>query len=584
MFSRSIIPLLLILIATNTACSSTGKDGPSAPGGAADPATIVIATVDGEGLTLADAMGTFTSSHSGHGALVQGEAAVRELAGRTIERRLFLAEAEALELRQDPYVLAVVEDFKQTTAQGRFWTREVDDKVEVSDEDVEAFYAKTDVALSVSLIEVADADLAQQLRERVLAGEDFNQLAQEHSIHESSVMGGLLTYVRRGEIDMALEQPSFDLAEVGELTSVVQTESGWAFVRLDERTVNPIRPERAVIIPQIRSILKGRAEDELRDAINERVEGEAGVVIHEELLTKEMLLGTGDADVMVAESAGETMTLGAFRDQLDLGAVGAAPEDQVAEAALGMVSEWTHDLAMRQHMESNGLLEDPVVLELARSFHEETMLDTLYERFVYVEVDATDEQIRGFYDEHIDDQFTRPAKVRLAYIVVPDEEAGMAVMARLDQGEDFGDMAREKSMDKTSSMHGGRIGWIAPGELVQEVEERAFALPTGSVDGPIMTELGVFVINVLDREEESVVPYVVAKKAAMRRLFKQLMRDAYDDWARLLRERADIQLVDAGIRDAAAWFDSQGAPTDAPDSPSDHAMPPPGSMSGGPGR
>ncbi|MHC4844715.1 MAG: peptidylprolyl isomerase, partial [Planctomycetota bacterium] len=514
MFTRSAFLLLLILLSSATACRSTGKDGaPGTPDGKG-PESIVIAVVDGEGLTLADAMGTFTSSHSGHGALVQGEPAVRELAGRTIERRLFLAEAEALGLREDPYVLAAVEDHKQTVAQGRFWTAEVDDKVSVSDEDVEAFYAKTDVALSVSLIEVGDADLARALRERVLAGEDFNQLAQEHSIHESSVLGGLLTYVRRGEMDMALEQPSFDLQEVGELTDVVQTENGWAFVRLDERTVNAMRPDRAVIIPQIRSILKGRAEDELRDAINERVEAEAGVVIHEHLLTKDALLGSGDADVVIAESAGDSVTLGEFRDQLDLGAVGAAPEEAVAEAALGMIGEWAHDLAMRQHMETTGRLEDPVVLERAAAFHEETMLDVLYERYVYADVDASEEQIRGFYDEHVEDQFTRPAKVRLAYIVVPDEEAAMGIIGRLDTGEDFGDIARELSIDKTSAMHGGRIGWIAPGELVQEVEERAFALMPGSIDGPILTEAGVFVINVLERDESEVVPYIVAKKAA----------------------------------------------------------------------
>jgi peptidyl-prolyl cis-trans isomerase SurA len=121
-------------------------------------------------------------------------------------------------------------------------------------------------------------------------------------------------------------------------------------------------------------------------------------------------------------------------------------------------------------------------------------------------------------------------------------------------------------------VHGGRIGWIKPGEILPEVEARAFALAEGAIDGPIPTAQGWFLVNVLDRKEPEGVPFEGAKSAVLKRLLKDRQREAYAVWATRLRERAEIVFDEAGIHAAVEWLARQ--PQEAPrpsDTDSPHA-------------
>ena len=544
-----------------TALGALGAAACQAPGEVqqAESKAIVIAVVNEQPLTLDDAMSTFLSSHTGHGVLVQGEPAVRELAGRLVTRELFRAEAESLGIPEDEGVLAQVEDFRRETAETVFWRREVEERIQVSEEDVEDFYAKTEVALSISLMETQDRASAAELLQRVEQGEDFGELAQQHSTHPSRTFGGSIPYVRRGEIDSALEGVAFALQEPGELTPIVQTSSGFAFVRLEERTINLNRPPREVIIPQIRSILSGRHEDELREEVEERVQQRGRMKVDATHLTRDALLATSAADAVVAESAGETLNLGGLREMLNLDAVRNAPPDEVAVAAEGIVDDWAFDKALRLEIEESGLLRDPEVNALTESYRETAILTKLYESYVYADIDIAEEDLREYYETHKDTEYTQPAEVQLAYIVVETKEEALELLGRVEAGQDFADLAKAHSIDPTSAAHGGRIGWTRPGQLIETVEERALVLSPGEMDGPIETELGHFLVKALDRREAHLVPYQQARGSVMKRLVKEVKRESYDAWAVRLRERANVRIPDEGIDRAVAWLAAQAA-------------------------
>ncbi len=541
--------------ATVSACAAIG--GPF--GRDAGPESIVIARVDGEPLTFENAMDAFLPSHTGHGILVRGEQAIRELAGRIVERRLFLQEAMTLGVHEDPEVLLAVEEYGLALAGIEFWKREVDEQIFVSDEEVEAFYAKTDQALSLSLLQVDDGDRAEELREAILGGAEFAELAEAESTHASASFGGAVTYVRRGELERSLEDLAFALEEPGDLTPVVETEDGFVFVRLDERTLNPVRPDRDVAIPQIRSILESRVEDRLREETEARVQREAAASLFGEWLVRDELIGEGNGDVIVAESSGETLTMDAFRTMLNMDAIRSGPEQQVAEAALAIAAQWTQRRAVALAVKGTDILEDPDVVRKLEKFRRDAILTTLYEDYVYGDLEYGEEDIRAYYDEHSEDEFTRPPEVRLAYLVVAEAQTAEEAARRLAAGEDFETVANDVSIDQASAAHGGRIGWVRPGQILSVVEERVFALEIGELDGPIETELGYFVVQALDRRDSVPVPYEMARRMAEERVAKSMRKNAYDEWARALRERAGIEILDEGIREAAAWVETQAA-------------------------
>ncbi|MHC5209183.1 MAG: peptidylprolyl isomerase [Planctomycetota bacterium] len=521
------------------------------------PSEIVIARFNDQPLTLQTALETFLDSHVGHGVLVQGESAVRELAGRIIERQVFLSEARALELDQDESVIAATEEYAMRTAELLYWEREVDEQVSIDDEEVEQFYEKTDQALSISLIETRDREQAEELRAQVRDGAEFAALAREHSIHTSSELGGMLSFVKRGEIDPAMEAPVFALGETGDLTPVTQTAEGWAFARLDERTINEMRPDRAVAIPQIRSILEERAAKARREELTAAALEAADVFLDDELLDPETLHGDDRGDATLARSAGDTLTLKEFREYLDLEALASADAETAAEATHGLVNEWIQERAVRAAVRRSGLLDDPEVVAKARVLREDATLQSLYQRYVYADIEITDDDIRAYYEEHRHDEFTRPPEVRLAFVAVPTEEEIQAVAARIQAGEDFGAIAREVSTDAASAAHNGRIGWVRPGTILPELEEAVFALEPGAIDGPIETSAGWFMVHAIERKEAQPLPFEVCRSAAAKRLATERQKAAYRDWSVRLKDRSVATIEEQGVRLAVAWLDRE---------------------------
>lgn len=72
---------------------------------------------------------------------------------------------------------------------------------------------------------------AQQIRGRVLSGEDFAALAKEFSFCPSAQRGGDLGYFARGRMAPEFERSAFDLKE-GEVSEPVETDFGWHLIKV----------------------------------------------------------------------------------------------------------------------------------------------------------------------------------------------------------------------------------------------------------------------------------------------------------------------------------------------------------------
>lgn len=579
------IPAVFLALCAPLAAASQSGGAPAQPAPAQeagaqgpkqqDPATIVLGSINEHPLTLADAMEAFTKSHTGHGVLVRGEKAVRELIGRLAERELFLAEAETLGLHADPVVASSVENYRRALVVDLFWKRELKDKLKVTDEEVDAFYSKTDVALKVTLIQTKERADCERLLGSVQGGANMSELATRESTHASRSFGGELPYVRRGDLDPGIEKVLFALEEPRSLTPIVPVAGGFAFARMDERTVNKDRLPREVAVPQIRKILTDRLEDQLRADIEARLERDGGFAFDEKLLANEKVLGGGDDEAVVARSAGGELTLAQLRDALALDPLRRAPAETVSGAIHHVARDWAQREQICKEAQKSGLASEAEIVRQAESFRKEMLMSLLCQRYVWPQKDPTDEELRAYYELHVADGFTRPPERHLAYIVLETKDEAQELLERIRAGENFEKLAREKSKDKRSAVHGGRIGWIKQGEIIPEVEPRAFALADGQMDGPIETPQGWFIVRALEHRDPQVIPFEEARAAALKRLNKERQQSSYDKWARDLRERATLEYDEAGIREAVAWLDRQPrSEPKAPEAGSAHPRPP----------
>ena len=122
-------------------------------------------------------------------------------------------------------------------------------------------------------------------------------------------------------------------------------------------------------------------------------------------------------------------------------------------------------------------------------------------------------------------------QVHARHILVETEEEGDVVLAKLEEGEDFVDLAAEYSVDTGSKDEGGDLGWFPRGAMVAEFEEAALGLEIGETSELVETEFGYHVIEVLEREVRELEPQYL----------QAFQQRAFEEWFAEQQELAEIE-------------------------------------------
>ena len=80
-----------------------------------------------------------------------------------------------------------------------------------------------------------------------------------------------------------------------------------------------------------------------------------------------------------------------------------------------------------------------------------------------------------------------------SHILVETEDEALEVIDALEGGADFAELAQESSIGP-SGPNGGQLGWFSAGMMVPDFEEAVFALESGDISGPVLTQFGWHVI------------------------------------------------------------------------------------------
>lgn len=115
------------------------------------------------------------------------------------------------------------------------------------------------------------------------------------------------------------------------------------------------------------------------------------------------------------------------------------------------------------------------------------------------EVSATEDEIRAFFDEYRTMLYDKGERVEARQILALSEEDANLIMDELKAGASFEKLAQEKSQDQVTKTRGGYIGVIERGLMVEEFEQAAFGAEKGDLVGPVKTDYGYHVIEILDR-------------------------------------------------------------------------------------
>lgn len=115
------------------------------------------------------------------------------------------------------------------------------DRIEVTEEEIQAYFESNkemwgeQEQIRARHILVEDEATAQEVLDKLNAGESFEELAKQYSTDPSNRdKGGDLGFFPRGVMDLAFEQAAFAL-EPGETSGIVKSSFGYHIIRVEER-------------------------------------------------------------------------------------------------------------------------------------------------------------------------------------------------------------------------------------------------------------------------------------------------------------------------------------------------------------
>lgn len=190
--------------------------------------------------------------------------------------------------------------------------------------------------------------------------------------------------------------------------------------------------------------------------------------------------------------------------------------------------------------EEFGYTEEDIVKAQLRRNEEQLFMDLVPRRHLSsLELPDFSADARADYDAN-PEFYTPEEQIRVAHILLraPSEEEraqrrpeAEALLARVNDGESFAQLAREHGEDGTKLL-GGDLGFFGPGRMVPEFEEAAFALENVGDVELVETRHGLHLILLMDREGTEPTPFAEVESWIKNKLRREYQEREMTAWLR----------------------------------------------------
>src|SRR6266849_6013994 len=180
-------------------------------------------------------------------------------------------------------------------------------------------------------------------------------------------------------------------------------------------------------------------------------------------------------------------------------------------------------------------------------------------------ITISDDEVSKYYEAH-KAEYVRPEQVALREIVVstegkkPEElpdlkKKAETALKRVQDGEDFGEIAKRLSDGSTKSQ-GGFLGVYKRGELSKELEDKVFKMKRKELTEVMETKQGFLILQVLEHYDEGQQALDKVKNEIMDKLYSGRMEPAMREYLKTLREQSYV-VIKPGFQDIAGGGGSE---------------------------
>jgi len=169
------------------------------------------------------------------------------------------------------------------------------------------------------------------------------------------------------------------------------------------------------------------------------------------------------------------------------------PEDKAVDALV------SREL-LRQEAEKKNLQKSPAVAGRLENVTRDVLAQAAVENYRKT-VTVTDEEARKEYDTRVAGADLTEYKAR--HILLETEQEANDVLAKLQKGAKFPDLAKKLSKDPSAKQNGGDLGWFSPDRMVPEFSTAVAGLKNGeTAPAPVQSKFGWHVIKREDSRKQ----------------------------------------------------------------------------------
>ena len=508
----------------------------------------VIATVNGEQVSLDAVERSLDRTHSSQGISPTAQADLNQLIYRVVNDVLIAQEARAMGLDQEPPIPETVAQFRRQQALKKLEWEEIWQHSEPSEEEVGRMFEDQYRRATFRVMTAYEKEDAEEMLKDLEEGTDFLDMVAERSVDPYRVREGLVDQIARVDLQREVGDLVFSL-QPGDIGGPVQTDLGWSVVRLENReNADPERfePLESTVTAIVRQEKARNRRKEIALTLISRykieVDQEVISTIEPQRRPDGRLLPTDPNPTAVVARVGSDHIITAqdYADALVARWKGVRNEDAARATAPIVLDRLIQSELLEAEALDRGYDRSPDVEQAALAYENELLLNKYLEEVVVAGVTVSEEEMNTYYDDNRQG-FNRPPKVRLGQITVASEDEAIEVAEMLRQGTDLAWLARQRSLDRLSQ-DGGDRGWYVPQPGIPDFNAELFTAQIGDVLTPTGEGDNWVVTQVLDREEQGIYSFAEMSGNLRQAVYNQKLLESIDGLIKTLRERSEIEI------------------------------------------
>jgi peptidyl-prolyl cis-trans isomerase SurA len=501
---------------------------------------------------------------------------------KMIDEELKLIDAYATGLDQDTTIIKALKSTEREKLSRYTVNKEVIDKI-ISNKMLRSRYVMNGTEIKIKQIflpiatdmaenkKIETKTLLESIRQRILAKENFEDLAREFSKDSLTAgKGGEVGFIKYNDTNYGQElfKAAFSL-KIGQLSQVIETKKGFHIIQVENRREIPQDSLEKQKETLTRSFYKEK-RNELNKTFKEFLEKlkmNSALRFNDQNIEYLLSLASSDStqsdkrkyfkvtqqlsdDVkskILAEYTDKKFTINDFIQQVEKSIPSRKPYfenvDQMKKfienrIVKELVINWGYSHGYENNREITLILQDE---------KEKLMIKKVEEMQVLQKAEPSDEEAKKYFNEN-KAKFVNPPLSKVQEIFVRDAKLARLVAVRAKKGENFNSLAAQYNERRSTKRQNGMLGYVAK-EQYGAVGKAADKMKVRQISDIINMGQGYSIIKILDKQPQKYLSFDEASARVKMNVRLKNREAIKKEWMDNLKKRYAVEIYKKALKE-----------------------------------